>query len=268
VGGADGAIALDTSGLGDAALAAALDGASELAEARNAVFFLGGASGTRIEQGSNTFTGVQGVSLEFTAANATVALAVTRDDAATTESVKAFVDAYNTLRSSLASLTRAGDTAAGDPGGAFSGDAGVIALQRRFDDLLRQKVGGTSLQELGITADRTGTLQLDSRRLLAALERDPEALSSVLGDGKSGVTGSMAGYLDTWLSSTAGQLKKRQDNADAIQKALSKREAAVTEQYDRLYTRYLAQFTQVQALNSQMEYTLSLIDSLLVDNSK
>lgn len=268
VGGADGAIALDTSGLGDAALAAALDGASELAEARNAVFFLGGASGTRIEQGSNTFTGVQGVSLEFTAANATVALAVTRDDAATTESVKAFVDAYNTLRSSLASLTRAGDTAAGDPGGAFSGDAGVIALQRRFDDLLRQKVGGTSLQELGITADRTGTLQLDSRRLLAALDRDPEALSSVLGDGKSGVTGSMAGYLDTWLSSTAGQLKKRQDNADAIQKALSKREAAVTEQYDRLYTRYLAQFTQVQALNSQMEYTLSLIDSLLVDNSK
>src|SRR5690606_3550995 len=75
VGGADGAIALDTSGLGDAALAAALDGASELAEARNAVFILGGASGTRIEQGSNTFTGVQGVSLEFTAANATVALA-------------------------------------------------------------------------------------------------------------------------------------------------------------------------------------------------
>src|SRR5690606_1092471 len=158
--------------------------------------------------------------------------------------------------------------ASGDPGGAFSGDAGVIALQRRLDDLLRQKVGGSSLQELGLSADRKGVLQLDSRRLLAALERDPEALSSVLGDGRSGITASMDGYLDSWLSGTNGQLKKRQETAEAIQKALSKRESAVTEQYDRLYSRYLAQFTQVQALNSQMEHTLSLIDSLLIDSGK
>lgn len=268
VGGAAGAITLDTSGLGDAGLAAALAGATELAEARNAVFFLGGTGGTRIEQGSNSFTGVQGVTLDFTAANATVTLEVARDDTATTAAVQSFVDAYNALRSSLSALTRAGDAASGDPGGAFSGDAGVIALQRRLDDLLRQKVGGSSLQELGLSADRKGVLQLDSRRLLAALERDPEALSSVLGDGRSGITASMDGYLDSWLSGTNGQLKKRQETAEAIQKALSKRESAVTEQYDRLYSRYLAQFTQVQALNSQMEHTLSLIDSLLIDSGK
>ena len=268
VAGADGAIVLDTSALGEAGLAAALDGANELAQARNAVFHLGGAGGTRIEQGSNTFTGVQGVSLEFTAANADVALTVTRDDDATTASVKKFIDAYNALRKSLASLTRAGDNAAGDLGGAFSSDPGVIALQRRLDDVLRQQVGGVRLLDLGLSSDRSGNLQLDSKRLLAALDRDPEALASVLGDGKTGVSGGMAGYLDSWLSGTSGQLRKRQESADAIQKALSKRESAVTDQYDRMYSRYLARFTQVQTLNNRMEYTLSLIDSLLVNNSK
>src|SRR5690606_9490529 len=104
VGGAAGAITLDTSGLGDAGLAAALAGATELAEARNAVFFLGGTGGTRIEQGSNSFTGVQGVTLDFTAANATVTLEVARDDTATTAAVQSFVDAYNALRSSLSAL--------------------------------------------------------------------------------------------------------------------------------------------------------------------
>lgn len=268
VGGADGRITLDTIALGDPGLAAALDGATELAEARNAVFFLGGAGGTRIEQGSNSFTGVQGVTLEFTAANADVTLVVTRDDEATIASVRSFVDAYNALRNALAALTRAGDAAAGDPGGAFSGDAGVIALQRRLDDLLRQQFGGASLLALGISADRTGNLQLDSGRLLAALERDPEALASVLGDGKGGLTGAIGAYMDSWLSGHDGQLKKRQESVDSIQKALSKREQAISEQYDRLYQRYLAQFTQVQALNRQMEYTLSLIDSLLIDPGK
>lgn len=263
VGGADGAITLDVSAIGDAGLATALQNTTELAEARNAVFYLGGSGGTRIEQGSNTFTGISGVELAFTKADGDLSLTITRDDSATTANVQAFVDAYNALKTSLDSLTRAGDLASGDAGGPFSSDAGVRALRSRLNDILRQAVGGKRLSDIGISADKTGQLSLDSTRLTKALEQDPELPATLIGDGSTGLSGAFSRYMDTWLSSSSGQLKARQETAESIQKALNKRETALNEQYDRLYVRYLTQFTKVQVMDAQMQDTLSLLEAML-----
>ncbi len=268
VGGADGEITLDAAAVGDAGLRAALQGTTETSEARNAVFHLGGQGGTRIEQGSNTFTGIEGVQLTFTKSGGDVGLTVARDDSATSANVQSFVDAYNALKTTLDGLTRAGDLASGDAGGAFSSDAGVRALRTRLDDILRQAVGGKRLSDIGISADKKGQLSLDGTQLRKALELDPELPGTLLGDGKTGLTGVFNNYLDTWLSSTKGQLKSRQDSAESIQKALNKRELHLNDQYDRFYARYLAQFTQVQVMDAQMKDTLSLLEAMLPSTSK
>jgi len=267
VGGAAGEITIDASAVGDAGLRAALQGSTETSAARNAVFHLGGLGGTRIEQGSNTFTGIEGVQLTFAQAGGEVGLTVARDDSATTANVQAFVDAYNALKTSLDTLTRSGDLAGGDSGGPFSSDAGVRALRTRLNDILRQAVDGNRLSDIGVSADKKGLLSLDGTRLKAALERDPDLPGTLVGDGRTGLSGAFNTYLDSWLS-TNGQLKSRQDGADTIQKSLSKRELAVNDQYDRLYARYLAQFTQVQVMDAQMKDTLSLLEAMLPGNNK
>ena len=267
VGGAAGEITIDASAVGDAGLRAALQGSTETSAARNAVFHLGGLGGTRIEQGSNTFTGIEGVQLTFAQAGGEVGLTVARDDSATTANVQAFVDAYNALKTSLDTLTRAGDLAGGDAGGPFSSDAGVRTLRTRLNDILRQAVGDKGLSDIGVTVDKKGQLSLDGTQLKAALERDPDLPGVLVGDGRTGLSGAFNTYLDSWLS-TNGQLKSRQDGADTIQKSLSKRELAVNDQYDRLYARYLAQFTQVQVMDAQMKDTLSLLEAMLPGNNK
>src|SRR5690606_40822188 len=61
-----GEISIDASGLPAGALRDALSNARELTAAQDAVVRLGGQGGIRMQQGSNTFTGIEGVSAPFT----------------------------------------------------------------------------------------------------------------------------------------------------------------------------------------------------------
>ncbi len=261
-----GAISIDTSGINDAALASALSGKpDELSAAQDAIFMLGGESGVPIKQGSNTFTGIQGVSVTFTQAMAPGAdpllLEVGLDKGATTEAVQAFVDAFNEVMSVLAELTKVNPD---DPSnaGPFVGDAGVRNLQQRMNELLRGAVGDAKLLDYGISADRAGKLSLDTGKLEAALAKNPNGLDALFADGEKGIVKRMDTYLKTWTSSVDGQIKRRQDSTEAVEKSLNKKELSLDAQYSRVYGRYLAQFTRVAELQSRMEFTMNLIDSI------
>ncbi|GAB2592577.1 flagellar filament capping protein FliD [Dyella jejuensis] len=269
--GKDGEITLNTSGIGNDGLRNALDGANEMIAAQNAVFYLGGEGGTRIEQSSNTFTGIQGVSVTFNTAmrpgDAALLLTVNRDGASTEENLQSFIEAYNALKKIIDELAYAGN---GTPGsaGPMAGDAGVRALQQRMNDILRQSVDGTRLLDFGITADRDGKLSLDADKFKGALSADPAGLDKLFGDGKAGLTGKFGDYLDGWLSSANGQIKSREDSAKKVQDLLSKRETTLQAQYHRVYERYVVQFNRYQLIDQQMKYTLELLDALKPDSGK
>ncbi|MCC4596679.1 flagellar filament capping protein FliD [Xanthomonas campestris pv. phormiicola] len=262
VDGADGKLSLDTSAVADANLASALSGANETAIAANAVFHIGGKDGTRVEQGSNTFAGIDGLKVTFLSAAATFSIDVARDDTATIKNVQDFVDANNKLSSALDDLTRVGDPAKGDAGGVLANDAGIAALRQRLNTLLHLTQNGQSLPTLGITSARDGQLVLDSSRLTAMLKTDPGAIGRVLGDGTSGITGALNTYLPIWLEASHGLLKSRDDSAQKVQEELNKNQKELSDKYDQFYQRYLAQFTNVQTLSSKMEYTMALLDSM------
>lgn len=268
--GADGAITLDASGLPNGALKTALAGApTELAAARNAVFWLGDqGSGLRVEQGSNSYTGIAGVDVSFTkaqtAGDAPIQLDVAADKAGTEESVRKFVNAYNALQNELNNLTKTSEDAASR--GAFSTDAGVRNLRNRLNDLIRQDFGGLRISDLGISSDRQGQLTLDTTRLNKTLAANPEALDTVFGSSalgkRSGVFGAVADHLDSWTKSGTGQLARRLDNVQVQQKGLTQRQERLDETFDVNYQRYLLQFSQLQTVLGQMNQTSGLFSQL------
>lgn len=277
--GEDNAIAsIDGSGLTDPALAAALADANQsvLQQAKNAVVWIGAqgvdpADPNRLEQAGNTFDVIDDVSMTFTKAqaggSAPVTLTVGRDDSATATNVQGFVDAWNKLLATFKEVSSAGDPATGKAAGIYANDAGLASLKARMQEVLRTQVGGASLVTYGITTQRDGTLALDSKRLDKAVLANPGGLDAIFGKVStttpSGVLGGLDTLVNSWTKVGTGQLATRKDTNTRLQASLATRQAMLETQYDNAYKRYLAQFTQLQSLQSQMSGTTSLFDALL-----
>lgn len=269
--GAGGAVSLDTSGLSNATLKTKLSSGNTLVAAQDAVVWLGDqTTGVRMQQSTNSFTAVQGVTINFTkamtAGEAPVTLTVTNDASGTASNVRSFVDAYNSLRSTLTDLTKTANKDTGAAAGAFSSDASVRSMMNRLGNLVRQEVGGKKLSDYGITLDRSGQMQLDTTKLEKALAANPTGLDAILGSAStaapSGVFGDIDKYLGQWTNSANGQIKARQDSVAQTQKSLTSRQKQLDTQYDNLYKRYLAQFTKLQTLQQNMGETTNLFTSL------
>ncbi|MBV5293583.1 MAG: flagellar filament capping protein FliD [Curvibacter lanceolatus] len=267
--GAANQISLDTSGLPPSNLQTALSNSTQITAANDAIVWLGAqGSGIKIQQSSNTVTALAGVTLTLTKAqqsgDAPLNLSVAADNSGTAANVKKFVDAYNALEKSLDTLTANGNE--NTTRAALASDPGVMALRSRLSNTLRQSFGGLSLMNFGLSVDRSGTVSLDSTKLQAALTTNPGGLDQVFGNASlsapAGVLGTFQSVLKVWTDSSNGQIKQRQDTVQAQQKALTTRQSRLDDQYNQAYARYLAQFTQLQTLQSSMNDTTSLLANL------
>lgn len=265
-------IAIDASGLPAGTLKTALGGSPNvLVAAQNAVVWLGAqGTGIKLEQASNTFTSIPGVSITFNqamaAGSAPVTLTVAGDASGTAANVQTFVDAYNALNKVLDSLTATGSADGKTSAGAFASDAGIRALRGKLASILRQSFGGLSALDLGVKSDRSGTLSLDSAKLGKALAAHPDGLSQVFGStsatGSSGLLGAFNDYAGVWLNSANGLLKNRQDSLQRAQSALTEKQTRLDATFKLYYERYLQQFTALQGLQEQMGQTSNLFSSL------
>ena len=272
--GAANRITLDTDAVtGPSSLKAANADAArvrELVVAKDAEIRIGSENGTPIVQASNTFTAVDGVKMTFTKAHATGAAPLTvtvgTDTTTTTANVQAFVDAYNKLKGVLNKLTDAGDPASNAAGGAFAHDGGIRALNDRLVALLRPAAGGDTLAAYGIIATKTGTLELRSDRLQTQLARNPNGLDKLIGSSSasapSGIAASLDSFLKGWSNSANGQILKRKDANTSLQKTLDNRKAALEQQHESAYQRYLKQFTALATLQNSMNNNLSMFDAI------
>lgn len=273
--GESGRITLDASGLSGSpeagVLAARLAAGTEISAARDAVVYIGAKiPETRIQQASNTFTAIPGVSMTFTAAmnpaDPPIMLTIAEDASGTAANVKGFVDAWNELKKTLDDLTRVGDPASGTASAPFASDASVRALRNRLNDLLRQSFDGQQLAQYGIRADRSGTLSLDASVLQEKLAATPGGLDRLFGSTGlatgSGLLGALDGYLDRWTDTVDGQIRRRRESIETMQAALTRRQERLDRQYESAYQRYLMQFTQLQALQARMSETSSVFDSV------
>lgn len=246
--------------------AAPFDNRQILVAAQDAVIRIGSATGTPITQATNTFRGIDGVDVTFSkTTSAPVTLTVGADTSATNSNVQAFVDAYNKLKGAVDALVAPGDPSKGTSGGAFAGDSGVVALRNRLLSLVRP-IGADSLAAYGITANRQGALAVDTTRLGKALAANPTGLDALIGSASAttptGLAGKLDAYLKGWTSATNGQIKTRLEAVSKVQADTTRRQVVLDKQYDTAYQRYLMQFTQLQAIQSQMSNNSSMFDAL------
>lgn len=275
VSGKEGELSVDASGIASGDLKSALAAApKQLVTAQNAVIWIGGKpddpadTSNRVEQSSNTFSNIEGVKMTFTkaqnAGDAPITMTVGIDTSATVTNAQSFVTAYNKLKAALDGLTDPGDPASGKAAGTFSTDSGVRVLRDQMVRTLRETAAG-ALATFGITAQRDGTLALDSTKLEAAVKLNPTGLDKAIGNNSasapSGIVGKLDKFIDSWTK-TNGQFSQREASVAKQQKSLEERQTKFEADYVVMYNRYKAQFTELQVVQARMAQTTDMFDAL------
>ena len=220
-----------------------------------------------IENSSNTISdALEDITLNLTdTTTGNQTLTITKDTSKAETAMKTWVDAYNTLQDSFASLTKytkvdAGTDSQDTSNGALIGDSTLRTIQTQLKSMLSNTTGGTdfkTLSQVGITTDpMTGKLELDSTKLKKTLTENPTAVKDlVVGDGKkTGITTTMSSNLTNWLSSK-GIIQAAKDGVSKTLNSLTEDYNNTSTRIDNIVAQYKAQFTKLDVMMSKLNTT-------------
>lgn len=232
-------------------------------------------NGIVITSHSNTISDViDGVSLTLnktTGADAPASLNLSRDDSAAKKAITDFVSAYNTLQTTIKSLTAYDVTAqASQP---LTGDSVARSVQTRLQNVLSgafDSVSGTNLSAIGIAtstdAGSGGQLVIDQAKLDRALAENPSGIKALF-SGSTGIGSSVSTAADTFtrsggiFSTTTDGLNKTiadiQKQYDATSALISQR----METYRTQFTQLDSMVTQMNSLSSYLTQQLSALNA-------
>lgn len=219
-----------------------------------------------VTSSTNTFDGVI-AGASFTTLRADSLAAVTITITASTDSVKAMVDALVTAFNDTVKFL--GEQSASAESSSIGRDSLVRGLRRQVASaLMRTADRGTftSLAEVGFEFTRTGELQFDAERFEEAIGRDKAAVEALFRgpDSAGGVFGALTSTIKTYtdagglvlnaqerIDSQVGKLAKRIDDFEvrlAIRRASLQREYAAA---DALIAQLNAAGSSLSSLNKQ-----------------
>ena len=239
------------------ALAGKVAKPTEITKAQDAIVEMGGSNPLVITSSSNKLENViDGLTINLTKAQAAgeapLQLTVAQDNTAMTEALKKFVTGYNTLVDELNKLTKSTT----DESGLLANDSTVRSLMSQLRSGIRDLPNGMTLSSLGIKTDREGKLSLDETAFTKALTADPELLSKAFG-GDDGLVKRLNTITEPFTK-RGGSISQRKDSLDASQRRLDDRLESHERRMQNAYNRYLAQYTQLNTVMTQMSQTSSL----------
>ncbi len=235
-------------------------------EAKDAAFTLNGIAAT---SHSNTVSDVlDGVTLELAGTNigSATTLKITEDfSSKLTESLQAFVTAYNTAYSTMSSLG-AYDTET-EVAGALQGNSTLRLAMTQ----IRQSIFGTTsgnassayqtLSNIGVSISASGTLSIDTTKLNAAIKADSSTVTDLI----TNVGNAFDSTIDN-LIDTDGSVTIATNGLNTTVKDLEDQQTKMQDRLDAIEARYRAQFsaldTLVASLTSTGDYLTSFISSL------
>ena len=185
-----------------------------------------------------------------------------------TAAIQAYVDAYNSLQTTISNQTKytavdQGSDSQSTSNGDLLGDGTLRTIQTRLRSLLSTSQGTGSvstLSQIGITQDLTGKLTVDSTKLTKALDESPtDVLNFLSGDGKTTGFATQASSQLKDILGTDGTLQSATDGINKTLKRLSEKYDQVNDQITATMARYKAQFTSLSTLMSSMDSTSSYL---------
>jgi len=273
----------DTSGLSALAFnpAAAINNGKNLTSAQAALDANLKISGITIASASNTLTGaLDGVTLTLTGTNAgaPTTLTIANNRTALTQMAQQFVTNYNNTVKTLSDLTKA------DPNGKATGilqaDATARSLKSSLQGLLHQPVTGittpyTTLSDVGITAQKDGTLTLDSAKFTAALDSGIDkvaALFTTTGSSTDPKTQGIALRVSNTIGNALSSIvDSRSLGIQTSLKSRSKSEIALNNRLalveQRLRNQYLALDKQMNQLNGLQQALTQMLTQLSANST-
>lgn len=224
-------------------------------------------NGVAITRSSNTITDApEGVTLALTKTNvgSPETLAVTKDNQPMVDAVQAYVDAYNSLQTTIANQTKytavdQGNGAQNSSNGDLLGDGTLRNIQTRLRSMLSASQSGgdySLLSQIGVTQDLNGKLTVDSDKLNKALdEKSASVVTFLSGDGKTtGFATQTSNLLESMLASD-GSIQRAEDGINTSLKRLSDQYDQVSTQIEATMARYKSQFTSLSTLVSSLTQT-------------
>ncbi|PSV17692.1 flagellar hook protein [Photobacterium kishitanii] len=243
---------------------------------------------TTVSSSTNTFEDViEGVTLDLKKLTGTsgsinpetddidvksVKITIESDEKSTKDSLKSFVDSYNSLMSTIDKLT--GFDADKDPddpnrAGALNGDSLTRSVTTQMRNLLNEpiEINGKLYQmsDFGISMQRDGTLELeeDSDKLDDIISENFAVIGQFFAQEDSGFLAKADTLLDGFTDKTDGSLtvkedtlKERQKSLDDDMTDLNKRMVAYE---DRTYKQFLAMDEAIGQMNNQLSSMMSLM---------
>lgn len=244
-------------------------GSVSVNEGKNAKYTMNGIS---LEASNNKITdAIQGVTLEFNKVGS-VAVDIKKDDDAIVKKVQDFVNAYNSTMSNINSLRRYPDKDnASDKGGSFKGDRMLTSLASTLRQSISGGYGGANtkvagedtsygyaIHSIGLSFDKEGKMQLDTKKLKESYTQDPDGVKAMLSEGPG------KAFIQTLdkLTDTDGLLGLRTKSLEAEKKSISQQKERLEMQLERREAGLMAQYSRLDAMIAKMQTSLNSMSSL------
>lgn len=213
-----------------------------------------------ISRSTNTLDDViTGVTLNLKATSASnVNLQVSRDTDAVKETVKKFVDAYNTLRGTFDSLRN----------GQLKGDSGLRSVENQVRAIFNTPPTGLSssyqyLSEVGVSFQKNGTLSLDNSKLETALNTDYDGVAALFANDDQGYMFRLDALVDDLLD-TDSTIDAREGGINGSIKLVQGQISNMEYRLELIEKRYRTQYAALDAMLGQMQATSSFLSSQLL----
>ena len=236
----------------------ATDGSSPMTRTQTASDAKAFVNGLEINSATNNLSDViQGLTLNLNKVTTdTVQINVAQDNTAMKTSVQNFVNAYNSLASTLATQTKYDD--ATKTAGTLQGDSTAVALQRQLRSLVAAPSGASSvfssLSQVGVELQADGTLKVSDTKLVSALSSNLAEVKKLFANtsltddtSTNGVAQRLRSFGDTVLGTDgmlttrkaglSSNLTRNKDQQDAYTTRLESTEKRIRAQYTALDTK-------------------------------
>jgi len=250
------------------------NGASNLNLVQAAADAKASVNGIAVVSASNDLTGViDGLTLRLRQLSTTpVEVTVSSDTEAVTKAIKTFADAYNALATYINDQTKY--DAASRRGGPLQGDTSANSLMSQLRGVLNTPSAASTafsrLSDVGLRAQRDGTLQVDSAKLSSAVGRLDELKKAFTNSDPA--TPSQNGFSRRYAALASGVLAVDGNLAirtEGLRKLITRNEsdqARVSDRAERFQARLVEQYTALDAnvarLNSLNSYVTQQMTAL------
>jgi len=188
-----------------------------------------------------------------------VQLNVSRDTGSVKESVQAFVDAFNELKTTFDSLAGEGDD--------LEADSTLRGIENQLQGVFNTVPAGLTgsfsyLSEVGVSFQRDGTLALDSDDLESAINADFAGMAELFAHDNQGYLFRLDGLIDRFVQAE-GLIDVRQDGLNSRIDVTEQRIADMQYRLEIREQRLRNQFTLLDTLMGELQSTSTFLSQQL-----